>query len=189
MTIQTLSSQQQLESARSLFKAQIVGVGEFGDYEEAIRLRVLDLLPRGTFGPVAPLWFGTVADSGEVTAAVHAAPPYEEINDLRDQGMSEVDLKLFARMHRTLGELAVHPTLRGSGLGARLLAHLEDAARKQGVQYLTGFADERTSSASFYSRNKYTMMGRNRPVPQLPPHNVVQRHYPGVNGNWFYKVL
>lgn len=69
-----------------------------------------------------------------------------------------------------LGLLTVDPALQAAGLGRRLIAAAEDAARDDGadVMEMTVIANRR-ELISYYERRGYTLTGERRPFPLDDP--------------------
>ena len=72
--------------------------------------------------------------------------------------------------HGYLGQLTVDPTLQAAGLGKRLIAAAEDAARAFGAEAMemTVIAS-RGELIAYYERRGYALTGERRPFPLDDP--------------------
>lgn len=107
----------------------------------------------------ATLHFAALGPAGEVlsvgSAMAEAHPREPRTGDWRVRGM------------------ATTPDRRGEGLGAAVLASLEDAARERWAQRL--WCNARSGARRFYERAGFTVEGEEFELPQIGPHYLMSR--------------
>lgn len=132
--------------------------------------------------PEASIIIGASDDRGMMLGgAVVEAFVADELIDGDPEGARRLSTS-----HRILAALFVLPEARGLGIGRELLQEAAYWALPQGGRYLDGFVDERNDSVGFYRRAGATVVGRNTGLPPRRPTNSEMRHYPGLDGTWFY---
>lgn len=98
----------------------------------------------------------TIVEDGNVIAALHAAPPVMEVEQLLTRGLPEASGEAALKDFVMLYSLATAETHRKQGLGARLLMRLHELAYADGFSCVYGVTEG--ENAPFYRKNGYTVL-------------------------------
>lgn len=98
----------------------------------------------------------TIVEDGNVIAALHAAPPVMEVEQLLTRGLPEASGEAALKNFVMLYSLATAETHRKKGLGARLLMRLHELAHEDGFSCVYGVTEG--ENVPFYRKNGYTVL-------------------------------